>query len=86
MTPKPDPKALIPHPDDWEAWCLNPTTRFVATAYANAAQAQHDVWMQLSWGSGQCDPVKLIEYRARADAYNAFLETTLEQHAKQVQP
>ncbi len=85
MTPKPDSKALIPHPDDWESWCQHPVTRFVATAYANAAQAQQDVWMALSWGSGQCDPVKLIEYRARADAYNAFLETTLEQHAKQVQ-
>lgn len=84
MTPKPDPRALTPHPDDWAAWCEHPVTRFVATSYANAAAAQRDAWMSTSWGGGQCDPVALIKYRERGDAYMAFLETTLEAHAQHV--
>ncbi len=85
MTPKPDPNALTPHPDDWEAWCAHPVTRFVAAAYFNAAQEQREAWLNVSWGAGQCDPIKLLEWRARADAYMAFLETTLEEHAKHVE-
>jgi hypothetical protein len=85
MTPKPDPKALIPHSDDWAAWIEHPVTRFVATAWANAADAQRDVWIALSWGSGNPDPEKLLEYRTRADAYMAFLETPLEDYVRLVQ-
>lgn len=85
MTPKVDPKALVPHPEDFDAWCENPITRFVATAWANAADAQKDVWLALSWGGGNPDPEKLIEYRTRADAYMAFLETPLEAYARLIE-
>ncbi len=82
MTPKPDPKAPIPHPEDFDAWCEHPVTRFVAEGWRRAAEAQRDVWTGLSWGDGKADPEKLTELRTRADAYMAFQETGLEQYER----
>jgi len=82
MAPKPDPKALIPHPEDFAAWCEHPVTRFVASVWAKAALKQRDAWTEMSWESGQVDPIALTELRTRADAYRAFLETGLDDYAK----
>ncbi len=79
--PKPDPRAQVPHPEDWDAWTQHPTTRFVATAMHAAAEQQREAWFAKSWGNGDCDPQTLTELRTRADAYMAFLETGLEQYA-----
>lgn len=81
IAPKPDPRAQAPHPEEWDAWCQHPITRFVATAMQAAAALQRDAWFARSWGNGECDPLTLAELRTRADAYMAFLETGLEQHA-----
>ncbi len=42
MAPKPDPKALVPHPEDFAAWCEHPVSRFIATVYARVADKQHE--------------------------------------------
>lgn len=78
--PKPDLNSPIPHPEDFAAWCEHPVTRFVAAAWAHAAQAQCEAWMRESWQTGLADLNKLIELKTRADAYNAFMEAGLEQY------
>ncbi len=85
MIPKPDPKARVPDPEDFAVWCEHPITRFVATVWQIASEAQRDEWTALSWGTGVADPLILTELRTRADAYRAFLETGLEQYAKLIE-
>ncbi len=83
MIPKPDPRALVPHPDDFDAWCEHPVTRFVATAMERRALRTRDAWIAASWGGGVCDPNYLIELRGRADALMTLLEAELSDYAKQ---
>ena len=80
--PKPDPKATSPSPEDWAQWCEHPITRFVALAWEAAALKQRDEWVTNSWNSGEPDQLVLIELRARADAYMAFLETGLDDYER----
>jgi len=79
-TPRPDANPVIPDQIEFAEWCEHPITKFVASAFLRAAEAQQDEWTQLSWNSGQVDPLALRELKARADAYSAFLETTREQY------
>lgn len=81
VMPKADPRTMVPHPEDFAAWCDHPVTRFVATAMQAAAEQQREVWFAKSWGQGDCDPQTLTELRTRADAYMAFLETGLKHYA-----
>lgn len=83
--PKPDPRALVPHPDDFDAWCEHPVTRFIATAFEAAALKQRETWTEASWGTGEADPAQLNTLRTRADAYMAFLETGLNDYAKLIE-
>lgn len=83
--PKPQIRPEIPHPEDWAAWCEHPVTRFVATAHKLCAELQRDEWTRVSWTGGHADPLALTELRTRADAYMAFLETTLETYAKLIE-
>lgn len=59
-------------------------TRFVATAYAIGAGLNEAAWHQLSWVQADPDPLKLVEFKARADAYQAFLEVGHEDYAKTI--
>lgn len=77
--PKPDTR-ITPTEDEFESWCQQPVTRFVAAAMHAAALTQRDAWERLSWGAGEADPKTLCELRTRADAYNAFLETGLREY------
>jgi hypothetical protein len=83
--PKPDPKALIPHPEDFAAWCEHPITRFMATAWQRGAELQQLAWVETSWRKGNADPLELNTLRTRADAYMAFLETGLNDYAKLIE-
>lgn len=83
--PKPDPRAQVPHPEDWDAWTQHPITRFVATAFYAAAEHQREAWFDLSWTGGNADADELTRLRTRADAYMAFLETTLGEYAKLIE-
>lgn len=84
--PKPQARPEIPHPEDWAAWCEHPVTRFVASAHKRAAELQRDDWLARTWNpQGLADQEKLIECRARADAYMALLETPLERYAELIE-
>ena len=82
--PKPDTR-IVPSPDEFDAWCEHPVTRFVAAGYLAAAEAQRDAWATMSWSSGHADPVALNELRTRADAYLAFLEAGLDRYVELTQ-
>ena len=74
--------ALMPSPEDFAAWCDHPVTRFVATAFRDAALVQKQAWTDASWKAGKADALQLAELRTRADAYNAMFQTTLPQFAE----
>ena len=73
-----------PAPDaqDFAAWCEHPVTQWVAACWQTAANRQREAWVQVSWDQGSNDPLTLMELRTRADAYMAFLETGLDDYAK----
>lgn len=82
VTPKPlDGAVILPDPEDFAQWCEHPMTRFVATAFAAAAEAQRRAWLARSWEHGEADQNKLTELRTRADAYLALLQTPLSAYA-----
>jgi hypothetical protein len=79
--PKPDTR-VTPSQDEFSAWAEHPVSRFVAAAFARAAEQQREAWVDQSWATGQADPNELAILRARADAYMAFLETGLERYVE----
>ena len=80
--PRPDQNQYVPHAEDFAAWCENPVTRFVARAFERAANKQREAWTEETWVTGVAEPESLAVYRARADAYMAFLETGLERYVE----
>jgi hypothetical protein len=78
---KPDAR-IAPTQEEFDAWCEHPTTRFVAAAWAKAAQMQRTAWNAQSWNTGEAKPEVLLELRTRADAYMAFLETGLNDYER----
>lgn len=79
--PVPDDR-LPPTPEEFAAWCEHPTTRWVAAAWLKAAEAQKEQWIAASWGAGDADPNLLLEWRTRADAYLAFIQTGRENYER----
>lgn len=85
-TPSPQPPTAVgPTAEEFEEWCENPVTRFVAHAYRIGADACALKWSQSSWTAGQCDPALLAELRTRADAYEAFLHTNWSDYAATIE-
>lgn len=81
ITPKPSgPKDPVPTKEEFEAWAQLPVTRWVALVMANMAEVQKSAWVHMSWVGGVHNPEKLTEYRTRADAYMAFIETPYERY------
>lgn len=76
--PKPDSRHT-PTEDEFAAWCEHPVTRFVAAGWERAADLQVDAWSDafLSAPPDTDLNTKRLELVTRADAYMAFLETTL---------
>jgi hypothetical protein len=88
-TPKPDPRFLNgrlapPTADDFEAWCENPVTQYVATVHALICEVAKDTLLQEMWVNGQANQVALDAARTRVDAYKAFLETPRETYAEHI--
>lgn len=78
-SPAPDYR---PTGDEWAAWCQHPVTRFVAAGHQTAADAQRDEWDRMSWSLIPLNEVLRATLMARADAYSAFNETSLEGYVK----
>lgn len=85
MTPKPDTR-ITPTADEFDAWCEHPVSRWVAAAYAAAADAQAAQWAGYFTSAPGKDAPPLESLRTelftRMDAYRAFLQTTHKDYAK----
>jgi hypothetical protein len=77
-TPIPADVRHNPTAEEFDLWSQHPVTRWVAKAYAIAIDAHIAAWSDLL--GQKKTPEELaqaqVEYRTRADAYNAFLQTT----------
>lgn len=67
-----------PAREEFKAWRDDPTALFAFAALRQAAEAQQQLWLEKTWGSGIADQNFLTELRARADAYEAIEAATYE--------
>lgn len=77
----------------FEEWLAHPVTEHVLKRVGELAEANKQKWMDESWGSGKCDPMMLIDLKARAEAARDLSELKYEdiedegdQHKRQDQP
>ncbi len=75
IKPTPGNPALIPTKEEFETWCENPVTSFVALAYEKVAEAQKEGWINFTWDQNKVDKEIFVELKVRSDAYKAFIET-----------
>jgi len=68
-------------PEDFERWCADPVTQFVAASYMATVQAARETWERMSWEGGHADPNALLELRTRADCYSGFTQAGWREHA-----
>lgn len=79
---KNDERILVPDDEDFEIWCANPVTRFVASAFKRLSENQKIYWEEISWETGKVSLEKRCELRAKSDAYADFLTLTKEEYAR----
>lgn len=65
--------------EEFEAWRDHPVTEDVFRALKQLGEEAKSVWLQASWGKGQCDPVLLADLRARAEVVNDLRELSFEE-------
>jgi hypothetical protein len=73
-----DPNIQIPADEDFQQWCENPVTMFVALAFSKIIERQREEWEKvLGQANLSLTPEMLnnvrIDLRARIDAHEAFL-------------
>lgn len=52
----------------FEEWLAHPVTEHVLKRVAELAEANKQKWIDESWGARKCDPMMLIDLKARAEA------------------
>ena len=65
--------------EDFEQWRAHPVTEAVTRALVMLAERNKARWIELSWGSGQADPLILADLRARAEVALDLSELTVEE-------
>jgi hypothetical protein len=64
--------------DSFEEWLAHPVTEHVLQRVGELAEANKQKWIDQSWGAGTCDPMILIELKARAQAATDLSELKYE--------
>ncbi len=54
--------------EQFEEWLAHPVTEHVLKRVGELAEANKQKWMDESWVAGKCDPMMLIDLKARAEA------------------
>ena len=54
--------------ENFDEWLAHPVTEHVLKRVSELAEANKQKWIDESWGSGKCDPMMLIDLKARAEA------------------
>jgi len=52
----------------FEEWLANPVTEHVLKRVGELAEQNKQKWIDRSWGQGICEPMELIDLKARAEA------------------
>jgi hypothetical protein len=52
----------------FEEWLAHPVTEHVLKRVGELAELNKQKWIDESWGAGRCEPMVLIELKARAQA------------------
>ena len=52
----------------FEEWLAHPVTEHVLKRVGELAEANKQKWIDESWGAGRCEPLVLIDLKARAEA------------------
>jgi hypothetical protein len=52
----------------FEEWLAHPVTEHVLKRVGELAEANKQKWIDESWGAGKCEPLVLIDLKARAEA------------------
>lgn len=64
--------------EDFEAWMAHPVTEYILKRVGELSEANKQKWMDVSWGTGSCDPMVLVELKARSQAAKDLSELTFE--------
>lgn len=59
-------------------WLAHPVTEHVLKRVGELAEQNKQKWIDESWGAGNCDPMVLIELKARAQAATDLSELKYE--------
>ncbi len=62
----------------FEEWLAHPVTEHVLKHVGELADKNKQQWIEDSWGAGKCDPMSLIDLRARAEAAKDLSELKYE--------
>ena len=54
--------------EHFEEWLAHPVTEHVLKRVGELAEQNKQKWIDESWGGGKCDPLVLIDLKARAEA------------------
>ncbi len=64
--------------ESFEEWKASPVTEHVLKRVGALADLNRQKWIDESWGSGNCDPMVLVELKARAQAATDLSEIKFE--------
>ena len=62
--------------ESFDEWLAHPVTEHVLKRVGALAEANKQQWIEQSWGAGNCDPMTLVELKARAQAATDLSELT----------
>ncbi len=60
----------------FEEWLAHPVTEHVLKRVGELAEQNKQKWIDESWGAGNCDPMVLVDLKARAEAAKDLSELT----------
>ncbi len=62
--------------ESFDEWLAHPVTEYVLKRVGELAEQNKQKWIDRSWGQGICDPLELIDLKARAEAARDLSELT----------
>lgn len=62
----------------FDEWLAHPVTEHVLKRVAELSEANKQKWMDESWVAGKCDPMVLIDLKARSEAAKDLSELKYE--------
>lgn len=64
--------------EHFDEWLAHPVTEHVLRRVGQLAEQNKQKWIDESWGAGNCDPMVLVELKARAQAATDLSELRYE--------